>query len=96
MGIPSLSGCLVYSHVFAWGDEGRNRKERADLTGKSSWTGDSSWLSLPLRLQPGLALPLHHRLALLVREPHPGLQLPLGWELLNTASRTHAPKTGWK
>lgn len=41
-------------------DERRNRKERADLTGKSSWTGDSSWLRLPLRPEPGLAAALHH------------------------------------
>lgn len=80
-------------HLGAWftvtclpGDEGRNRKERADVTGKSSWTGDSSWLSLPLRPKRGLPLPLHHRQAPRVPEPRPGLLLPPGWELLSTES----------
>lgn len=54
--VPGLVTCLP-------GDEGRNRKERAHLTGKSSWTGDSSWLYLLLRLKPGLVLPQCHRKA---------------------------------
>lgn len=71
VGTPSLSGAWFVTCLPE--DEGRNRKERAGWTGKSSWAGYSPWLHLAVEAEALLALPPRHMRCWTLGSPSSGL-----------------------